>query len=227
MTFAQINAAEELMKLAINNQSHVNSLQGYYRDLIDSFNLERAEWLINYDNVKVTAEDQYLLDKEIQSAQEELNLLQTELRKCRDGLAFERQNYFKLIENNGSTKKRLDETKKLYRELMNSCKPVGMKNKVINASKIQSSQDSSLTASELENKLININKSHLEDKRALKSQIDNLKDELRELISEHEDRSDECKSEYRKALGKLCDLERKNMMLTSEFFRFRSENSDE
>ena len=38
MSFEEINAAEELMKLAINNQSHVNSLIGYYRDLIDAFN---------------------------------------------------------------------------------------------------------------------------------------------------------------------------------------------
>ena len=51
------------MKLAINNQSHVNSLIGYYRDLIDSFNDERADWVIHYDNIKLTAEDQYLLER--------------------------------------------------------------------------------------------------------------------------------------------------------------------
>lgn len=42
MSFDEISAAEELMKLAINNQSHVDSLVGYYRDLIDSYNNERA-----------------------------------------------------------------------------------------------------------------------------------------------------------------------------------------
>lgn len=30
------------MKLAINNQGHVDSLVGFYRDLIDSYNNERA-----------------------------------------------------------------------------------------------------------------------------------------------------------------------------------------
>ena len=57
--------------------------------------------------------------------------------------------------------------------------------------------------------------------------IDALKDELREVINEHENRSDECKSEYREALEKLCDLERKNMSLTAEYFRFRTENNEE
>ena len=69
MSFKEINAAEELMKVAINNQSHVNSLIGYYRDLIDSFNNERAEWLIHHDTVRVTSDDQYLLEKEIQKTQ--------------------------------------------------------------------------------------------------------------------------------------------------------------
>lgn len=38
MTHQEITAAEEMMKLAINNQSHVDSLIGYYRDIIDDFN---------------------------------------------------------------------------------------------------------------------------------------------------------------------------------------------
>lgn len=42
MSLDEISAAEELMKLAINNQNHVDSLVGYYRDLIDSYNNERA-----------------------------------------------------------------------------------------------------------------------------------------------------------------------------------------
>lgn len=54
-----------MMKLAINNQSHVDSLVGYYRDLIDSFNNERADWVIHYDNIKINADDQYLLDQEL------------------------------------------------------------------------------------------------------------------------------------------------------------------
>jgi hypothetical protein len=49
------------MKLAINNQNHVDSLIGYYRDLIDSYNDERAEWVLHYNNLNTTAEDQYFL----------------------------------------------------------------------------------------------------------------------------------------------------------------------
>lgn len=51
------------MKLAINNQGHVDSLVGYYRDLIDSYNEERALWVLHYDNINTTAEDQHLLEK--------------------------------------------------------------------------------------------------------------------------------------------------------------------
>ena len=40
----------------------------------------------------------------------------------------------------------------------------------------------------------------------MKVKTDGLKEELRELIDEHERRTDECKSEYREALDKLCDL---------------------
>ena len=61
MSLDEISAAEELMKLAINNQNHVDSLVGYYRDLIDSYNNERAEWVVHYNNVNTAAEDQYLL----------------------------------------------------------------------------------------------------------------------------------------------------------------------
>lgn len=38
MSVEEISAAEEMMKMAINNQNHVDSLIGYYRDLIDSYN---------------------------------------------------------------------------------------------------------------------------------------------------------------------------------------------
>ena len=141
MSFQEINAAEELMKLAINNQSHVNSLIGYYRDLIDSFNDERAEWLINYDNVKVTAQDQYLLQKEIAHAQVLLDDLKENLDENRGNLSLQRQKYFKLMETNGNIKKRLEEAKQNYRELMNSCKPVGLKNKGINNSSHFGSRD--------------------------------------------------------------------------------------
>ena len=63
MSLKEISAAEDLMKVAINNQSHVDSLIGYYRDKIDSFNRERAEWVINYDIVQQNSNDQYLLDQ--------------------------------------------------------------------------------------------------------------------------------------------------------------------
>ena len=63
MSLKEISAAEDLMKVAINNQSHVDSLIGYYRDKIDDFNKERAEWVINYDVVQQNSNDQYLLNQ--------------------------------------------------------------------------------------------------------------------------------------------------------------------
>lgn len=38
MTLKEIEATEEIMRLAINNQKNVDSLIGYYRDQIDKFN---------------------------------------------------------------------------------------------------------------------------------------------------------------------------------------------
>lgn len=69
MSHTEISAAEEMMKLAINGQDHVDSLIGYYRDLIDSYNNERAEWVLHYNNVNTAAEDQYLLEKELNHVQ--------------------------------------------------------------------------------------------------------------------------------------------------------------
>lgn len=52
----------------------------------------------------------------------------------------ERQRFFKLMENNGIIKKRLEESKANYRELMNACKPVGLNNKQLNSSILNSSR---------------------------------------------------------------------------------------
>jgi|LakMenEpi03Aug12_release.lakeMendotaPanAssembly.Ray.scaffolds.fasta_scaffold4303273_1 hypothetical protein len=38
MTLKEIEATEEIMRLAINGQKNVDSLVGYYRDQIDKFN---------------------------------------------------------------------------------------------------------------------------------------------------------------------------------------------
>ena len=80
-------------------------------------------------------------------------------------LTHERQNYFKLMENNGNIKKRLEEAKGNYRELMSTCKPVGLKNKSLNASSLYGSKDESKLrdtgnskTAELENELINLDK---------------------------------------------------------------------
>ena len=52
----------------------------------------------------------------------------------------ERQRFFKLMENNGVIKKRLEQSKANYRELMNSCKPVGLNNKQLNTSLLNGSR---------------------------------------------------------------------------------------
>lgn len=54
-------------------------------------------------------------------------------------LTAERQKYFKYLENNGMVKKRVDESKANYRELMNTCKPVGLQNKQFNNSSLLNS----------------------------------------------------------------------------------------
>ena len=59
-------------------------------------------------------------------------------------MSIERQKYFKLMETNGNIKKRLEEAKSHYRELMNHCKPVGLKNKGINSSHLGSRDESML-----------------------------------------------------------------------------------
>lgn len=40
------------MRIAINGQNHVDSLIGYYRDCIDKFNEERAQWAMYYEMSK-------------------------------------------------------------------------------------------------------------------------------------------------------------------------------
>lgn len=61
----------------------------------------------------------------------------------------------------------------------------------------------------------------------MKGRIDFLKEELRELMVEYEDRENENKSDYQNALQKLVDLQKKHVALTVEYFRLRTVNSQE
>lgn len=48
MTLGEISAVEEIMRMAVTGQQHVDALIGYYRSQIDNYNNERAEWALHY-----------------------------------------------------------------------------------------------------------------------------------------------------------------------------------
>ena len=61
----------------------------------------------------------------------------------------------------------------------------------------------------------------------MRERIDSLKQELNDLIGEYSERNEECDSEYKAAINKLVDLERKNMSLTQQYFRSKMKNTEE
>ena len=82
-----------------------------------------------------------------------------------------------------------------------------------NSSKI--SEPPSQARTQLELELINITKDHDMKKGPLVDQIDLLKQELDELVSEHSERGQKCSKEYKKLLESLANTENKIMNLTS------------
>ena len=50
-----------MMKMAITGQQHVDALIGYYRAEIDKYNDKRAEWALNYEQLKHNASNKYTL----------------------------------------------------------------------------------------------------------------------------------------------------------------------
>ena len=79
MSLKEISAAEDLMRIAFNQQSNIDALLGYYRDEIDDYNNERAEWVLNYENLQQSSHDQYLLEQETQNQIIILNELKSKL----------------------------------------------------------------------------------------------------------------------------------------------------
>jgi hypothetical protein len=96
------------MRIAINGEKYVDSLVGFYRDEIDKFNDERAEWAINYELCKQNVQNNYLLDKEIDDSRYRINQLESELGVTKANLTYERQKYFKKLEETEAVKGRLE-----------------------------------------------------------------------------------------------------------------------
>jgi len=56
MASLDISAAENVMRVGLNEDSELNSLLSYYRNKLDDFAKERLEWLAKFDELKHDAE---------------------------------------------------------------------------------------------------------------------------------------------------------------------------
>lgn len=108
------------------------------------------------------------------------------------------------------------------------CKPItfGKKNGKPEGSRLSSnasriSEPPSQARTQLELELINMTKDHEMQKGPMVDQIDLLKQELDELLSEHSERGQKCSKEYKELLDNLATTEGKIMNLTSEYFKLR------
>jgi hypothetical protein len=82
------------MRMAITGQKNVDGLIGYYRGIIDNYNDERAEWALNYEQLKDSANNKHTLQNQLDYSQHNINQLEAELNTIKAGLARERQLYF-------------------------------------------------------------------------------------------------------------------------------------
>ena len=112
------------MRIAINGQSHVESLIAYYSDCIDNFNDERAQWSIFYEACKENVSNRHLLERELNKINSNNIDLQQSLSALKGDLTYERQKYFQRIEQNQKIKQTLEENKKRLQELTELCKPL-------------------------------------------------------------------------------------------------------
>jgi hypothetical protein len=133
-----------------------------------------------------------------------------------------------MLEESQGVKGRLEENRKRYREIVAVCKPIGVtkqrqERKGTGGSRVSSSHaDSSIReGGEAELELINLGKQHDQRRANLQRQIDHLKEELEEILSEHSARGRHCSKEYLSSLEGLAEAESKIMQLTSEYFKLR------
>jgi len=103
------------MRIAINGQNHVDSLIGYYRECIDKFNDERAQWSIYYEACKDNVSNRHLIERELNKINSNNVDLQNALALLKGDLTYERQKYFHKIEQNQKIKDTLEENKKRLR----------------------------------------------------------------------------------------------------------------
>jgi len=115
---------ERLFKMALNEENEANTLLAFYRDRINAFDKERAEWLQKLETVKMSQAEFHKLQWELQKRREEIAELQSSLHESKLSLYNERQQILKLVRENDQLKvKELEDRKKLS-ELMALNEPV-------------------------------------------------------------------------------------------------------
>ncbi|EGR27976.1 hypothetical protein IMG5_185590 [Ichthyophthirius multifiliis] len=103
-----------LFKMACNNEDQLNSLLSYYRDRINDFDKERAEWLQNLNGIIASESEKHKLQWELQRRKEEINTLQGTLDNFRGVLYQERQEVLAIQRENELLKlKQFEDQKKL------------------------------------------------------------------------------------------------------------------
>lgn len=85
------------MRMAVTGQQHVDGLVGYYRNNIDNYNNQRAEWVLHYQQLKDSAANKHSLQKQLDYSKEKIQGLEGELNTIKANLAKERQLYFEGI----------------------------------------------------------------------------------------------------------------------------------
>ena len=85
------------MRMAITGQRNIDGLVGYYRDLIDNYNDERADWALHYEQLKNSASNRHALERQLDHTRHQINLLEAQLSTTKAGLARERQGYFEAL----------------------------------------------------------------------------------------------------------------------------------
>jgi hypothetical protein len=107
-----------------------------------------------------------------------------------------------MLEDSQAVKGRLEDNRKRYRDLVAVCKPISVakqrqERKGAGGSRVSNGEGGVREGGEGELELINLGKQHEQRKAGLQKQIDHLKEELEEILSEHSTRGQNCSREYR------------------------------
>lgn len=90
MASLDISAAENVMRVGLNEDSELNSLLSYYRNKLDDFTRERLEWMTKFDELKHDAELQHKLEWANQHQKDRIEELERALSHHKTALYDER-----------------------------------------------------------------------------------------------------------------------------------------